>query len=246
MAIKQIHYNIDNIDKENATYNIIFGEKSNGKSYQVKHKKAIIKYIKTGKRFIMCRRWGDDLRASWIEQYFNDVDVQGLTNGTYQKIIKYRDELYFAKVTEDFKIKRGEKIGYAIPLSQEQRFSSASFLDVEDIIFEEFMSRRMYIPNEPNKLSVFYSTVDRKRGSTRLWLIGNTVSKICPYITAWGLDEIFKKIKQGQILSKTIKNQENDVKIAIEYCRSSGGKTMAIGEASSMIDSRGLAGRHAT
>ena len=25
----QIHYNIDNIDKENANYNIIYGEKSN-------------------------------------------------------------------------------------------------------------------------------------------------------------------------------------------------------------------------
>ena len=49
MAGKQIHYNIDNIDKEDALFNIILGEKSNGKSYQVKHKKAILPFIESYK-----------------------------------------------------------------------------------------------------------------------------------------------------------------------------------------------------
>ena len=44
MTNKKItHYNMDVIDAENATINIIFGERSNGKSYQVKHKKGVIK-----------------------------------------------------------------------------------------------------------------------------------------------------------------------------------------------------------
>lgn len=98
------------------------------------------------------------------------------------------------------------------------------------------MSRGVYIANEPAKLMTFYSTVDRKRGTTRLWLVGNTVSKVCPYINDWGLTEIMKHQKQGEIKTKIIHNEENDVKIAIEYCRSSGGKTMAIGSASTMID----------
>lgn len=29
MATKQVHYNIDNISKENANFNLIYGEKSN-------------------------------------------------------------------------------------------------------------------------------------------------------------------------------------------------------------------------
>ena len=45
MATEQVHYNIDNIDKENAIINLIYGEKSNGKSYQVKHKKGILPFI---------------------------------------------------------------------------------------------------------------------------------------------------------------------------------------------------------
>lgn len=224
MARTQIHYNLDNIDKENANFNLIYGEKSNGKSYQVKHKKAIEKYLKTGRRFILMRRWDSDLTSSWIESYFSDVDIQKLTNNKYNCVTKFRNELYLTTITEEFKKKRSEKIGYAIPISLEQRYSSASFLDVDDIIVEEFMSRGMYIVNEPSKLMTFYSTVDRKRGTTKLWLVGNTVSRICPYLAEWGLVDIMKNQKQGEIKTKTIHNEANDVKIAIEYCRSSGRK----------------------
>lgn len=83
---------------------------------------------------------------------------------------------------------------------------------------------------------IFYSTVDRKRGTTKLYMVGNSITKVCPYIREWDLESIFKNIKQGEIKTKIIHNEENDVKIAIEFCRSSGGKTMAIGNAKEMID----------
>ena len=47
------HYNIDNLVSQNADINILFGERSNGKSWQLKHKRAIINYLQTGKRFIL-------------------------------------------------------------------------------------------------------------------------------------------------------------------------------------------------
>ena len=45
MATKQVHYKIDNISAEKAIINLIYGEKSNGKSYQVKHKKGICPFL---------------------------------------------------------------------------------------------------------------------------------------------------------------------------------------------------------
>ena len=58
MANQKItHYNLDPIDAEGSRINIIYGERSNGKSYQVKHKKGVLKYLETGKRFILMRRW---------------------------------------------------------------------------------------------------------------------------------------------------------------------------------------------
>lgn len=235
MAVQK-HYNMDEIDSKNADFNLIYGEKSNGKSYQLKHKKQIIKYLETGRRFILMRRWDTELTSGWIESYFSDIDIEKLTNGKYHSVIKYRHELYFTTITDDFKKKRGEKIGYAIALSLEQNFAGGSFLDCDDIIFEEFMSRSIYIANEPRKLMTFYSTVDRKRGTTKLWMCGNTVSRVCPYINDWGLGAVMRRQKQGDIDVITIENEENDVTVAVEYCRSSGGKTMAIGISKDAID----------
>ena len=62
---------------------MIYGERSNGKSYQVKHKKAVEKYLKTGKRFILMRRLREEITSEKIEQYFQDVDVAKLTEGKY-------------------------------------------------------------------------------------------------------------------------------------------------------------------
>ena len=238
MATKQVHYNIDRIDDENANFNLIYGEKSNGKSYQVKHKKAVEHYLETGKRFILLRRWREDISSLWVEQYFSDVDVAKLTKNKYNCISCYRKVLYFANYdSETGKTKRYEKIGYVMALSTEQHMSSASFLDVDIIIFEEFMERGIYIAHEPDRLMIFYSTVDRKRGTTKLYMVGNSISRVCPYINNWNLESIFRKLKQGEIATKEIQNDETKVKIAIEYCKSSGGKNMTIGNASKMIDS---------
>ena len=88
MSNKVVHYSIDNIDKEGAAFNLIWGERSNGKSYQVKHKKGVIPFLEDterfisnyldknkivkqaqekGKRFILMRRFKEEITSSWIE-----------------------------------------------------------------------------------------------------------------------------------------------------------------------------------
>ena len=239
MAVKnQVHYNLDEIDKIGARINLIYGERSNGKSYQVKHKKAVEKYIKTGKRFILMRRLREEITSEKIEQYFQDVDVQKLTNGKYNCITLYRKLLYLSIYdSETGKTKRFEKIGYVVALSTEQNYAGASYLDVEDIIFEEFMSRSVYIANESNKLMNFYATVDRKRLTTRLWLVGNTISRVCPYINDWGLHNLISSQKQGTIKTLDIKGADDEViKIAVEYCKSTGVTSGTIGTNANMIN----------
>ena len=241
---KDVHYNLDNIDKEGALFNLIYGERSNGKSYQVKHKKAVVKYINTHRRFILMRRWREEISSEKIEQYFADVDVTELTKGRYNCIIMYKKQLFFA--TYDFdkcKTVRGEKIGYVVALNTEQNYAGASYLDVDDIIFEEFMSRGAYIGGECDKLINFWSTVDRKRGTTRLWLVGNTISRVCPYINEWGLHKLISNQKQGTIETVELPTGSEDengneitVKLAIEHCKSSGKSSMAIGKHKDMIN----------
>lgn len=225
------HYNIDKLVSYNADINILFGERSNGKSYQLKHKRGVIKYLETGKRFVLMRRFREEITASSVEKYFDDVDVEKLTGGKYNCITVYRRAIYLSNFSsETFKTTRGEKIGYAVALSTEQNYAGGSFLDVEDIIFEEFMTRSIYLSNEPTKLMNFYATVDRKRGTTKLWLVGNTISRVCPYIYEWGLHEIISKQKQGTIEVLNVDSGEGDtVKLAVEYCESTGVSSHTIG-----------------
>ena len=265
MKREKVHYNIDTIDKLGANINLIYGERSNGKSYQVKHKKAVLKYlnggtnyhdpyydkgkiieecVEKGTRFILMRRWREEISSDLIEKYFDDVDIMKLTDNKYNCITMYKKQLFLSVYDHDTtKITRGEKIGYAVALSTEQKYAGGSYLDVTDIIFEEFMARGAYIGNEPDKLMNFYSTIDRKRGKVRLWLVGNTISRVCPYLNDWGLMEIVKHQKQGEINTLWIPTGDVDdngvaieVKIAIEYCKSTGDSSYIIGKHKNMLN----------
>lgn len=248
MSNNTFHYNLDNIDSENALINIIWGERSNGKSYQVKHKKAIIPFLESAvnnrERFILVRRLREEITTEKIERYFADVDVCKLTNNEYNIIVYYRKEVYLANYNiETGLVKRGEKIGYVVALSTEQHYAGASYLDVKNIIFEEFMSRSVYLANEPDKLMNFYNTVDRKRGVVRLWLVGNTISRVCPYLTEWNLQKIILTQKQGTIITSYLPTGTEDddgnpinIKLAIEYCKSTGKSSFAIGKHKDMLN----------
>ena len=244
MAKNQIHYNIEPLltVAPDSFYYLIYGEKSNGKSYQVKHL-AINNYLNNKKKFVLLRRWKADISTAWVEKYFNDVDVEKITNGKYNCITTWRGDLFFNKINESGKSEIKEKIGSVMALSTEQHYSGASFLDYDIVIFEEFMERGSYISRESEKLQILYSTIDRKRGATKVYMVGNTISRVCPYLKDWNLLEIVRKQKQGDInIIDTGTEYETDsgttkVTIAIEYCKSSGGKSLAFGEAKTMIDS---------
>lgn len=260
-----VHYNMDDVDKQGGLFNIIYGLRSNGKSYQLKHKKAVSKYlngsteyysnylnkndiieksIKKGSRFMLIRRLQEEIKPNLIEKYFSDVNVTELTNGEYNCITMYRKTLYLSKY--DFKTtktQRGEIIGYVVALSTEQNYAGGSYLDVNDMIFEEFMARQPYLYQEPDKLINLWSTVDRKRGTTRLWLVGNSISRVCPYLTEWELQPIISRLKQGEIETKWLgtgqlddNGKEIEVKLAIEYCKDNGGSSFAIGKHKDMIN----------
>ena len=266
MSKEIVHYCIDNIDKEGALFNIIWGERSNGKSYALKHEKGVKSYlfgqdtfeastidknsiirkvVKKGSRFILMRRWKEEITTEKVEKYFADVDVNSLTDGKYNCITMYRKTIYLSNFNyETCKTSRGEAIGYAVALSTEQNYAGSSFLDVSDIIFEEFMSRSEYLHQESNKLLNFWSTVDRQRGKTRMWLVGNTISRVCPYLRDWGLQPIIAKQKQGEIVSVWMNTGDIDkesekpieVKLSIEYCKSNGQSSYAFGTHKDMIN----------
>ena len=123
---KDVHYNIDKLDKIGAQINWILGERSNGKSYQVKHKKGRNSYwnistnyhanyknknevieeiIKSrNRRFILLRRLQEEIKPSRVIQYFQDIDISSITDGLYNTFEIYRGRIININYIVDIKI----------------------------------------------------------------------------------------------------------------------------------------------
>lgn len=235
---KLTRYSIQRLKEKNSLINILFGERSNGKSYQVKHEIIMPEWFENHNRFMYVRRWKDEINQFTIEQYFADVDINKMTDGKYNTVQLWRKRIYLAKYDpETMKTSRGEYIGYAVVLSQEQNLAGGSFLDVTNIVFEEFMSRSMYISGEPAKLSNLFSTIDRKRGITKMWLVGNTITRSNPYLVDWDILKDVMHLKQGDIFTKQIEVAEDIfISLSVEHCFSTGDTSFVIGKNASMIN----------
>ena len=56
------YYNLNTILKTKSTYNMIIGERSNGKTYSAL-KYGIAQYFKNGSQIAIIRRWQTDIRG---------------------------------------------------------------------------------------------------------------------------------------------------------------------------------------
>lgn len=222
---KQNYYSCEDILQENADYNMLLGERSNGKSYSVKHQ-CIDDYIEKNFGFIYLRRYTVEIKNFMVQSYFNDVDVKKVTKGKYEAIDVYRSGIYLCNYQGD-KLVREVQCGLVMALSTATHYKSMSLLQFKNIIFEEFITSELYLDDEPSKLQQLVSTVAR-REKIRVWLIGNTISRLCPYFNEWQLMHVPTQ-KQGTIDIYNMKtdqvdefNQQIIIKIAVELCANSG------------------------
>lgn len=223
---KQKYYTLTNILKEKCEYNVLLGERSNGKSYSVKHH-CLNEFMKHGNGFIYLRRLTVEIKNSMVEAYFNDVDVSKVTKGKYSLITVYRSGIWLCNWNEKGQIVREAQCGMVMALSTAGHYKSMSLLQYTNVIFEEFITDQLYLPDEPNMLQQLISTVARRNRIT-VFLIGNTISRLCPYFNEWQLFNIPNQ-KQGtiEIYHMDTNQKEEDgtriiVNIAVELCENSG------------------------
>lgn len=225
--MKQKYYQLNNILAEKCEYNVLLGERSNGKSYAVKHH-CIYDYFKNGNKFIYLRRFTVEIKNAMVEAYFNDVDIKKVSKGKYDVIMAWRGGIYLGKTNaETGKIEKDVQIGLIMALSTSTHYKSMSLLEYKNIIFEEFITKTAYLPDECNQLQQLVSTVAR-RERIAVFLIGNTISRLCPYFNEWQLFNIPNQ-KQGTIEVYHMNTTQVDtngkpvvVNIAVELCENSG------------------------
>lgn len=215
------YYDITKVLATGARYIMLLGQRANGKSYQVKE--TCLKHAyKTSRKFVYLRRWQADIKAKSVEAYFTDMPIKKITKGEFNTISCYAGSIYFANMV-DGKVTRGPEIGRYLDLNEQQRYKSQAFPDYDYIIFEEFISTGLYLTDECIEFTSLISTIARNRAIT-VFLVGNTISRICPYFTEFSLDSSIMKMKPGdlQIYHYHQSDEEDPIDVAVEYCANSG------------------------
>ena len=136
---KQKFYRLENLnDTIDADYRILLGERSNGKSYAVKERAIRNAWNdeKNNSKFMVLRRWGMELKASSIEQYFVDAPITAITNNECNTVKCTGGKIFLAYYdNETRKTTCVKHVGYYRDLCGEQHFVSQNFDDVIMIIF---------------------------------------------------------------------------------------------------------------
>lgn len=209
------YYDISNLLSTEANYMMLLGERANGKSYQVK--KTLLEAAYSQHRwFVYLRRYQADIRTKAVSAYFEDMPIRDITNGEYTGVMAYNGEIYFTTRDEDGDVKKGLRIGRYCDLNDLERYKSWAFPDFDYIVYEEFITDSIYLNDEPIMLQQFVSTVARHRKIT-VFLIGNTLSRVCPYFGEWALDGVLKQ-KIGTIEIYHFHVDDTVIDIAVEYC----------------------------
>ena len=218
----QKFYCLDAIDKVDATYNVIFGERSNGKTYAAL-KRVVENYVTSGKQAAYVRRWKEDVIGRRAQRLFAGLVESGevfkLTGGAFKGIHYYAGKFYLCNYDDAGKVIYGDQdiIAFAFALSDSEHDKSTSFPNVNTIIFDEFLTNKLYLNDEFVLFMNVVSTIVRRREDVKIYMLGNTVSTFSPYFEEMGLSNI-RKMKQGTI--DVYRYGESTLSVAVEYCES--------------------------
>lgn len=219
---KPKYYSLNSILKTNSDYNIVFGERSNGKTYAALEY-AIKQYLTTGKQTAYIRRWREDLRGKRAETLFANHVANGFlskqTDGKFNAITYQSGKFYLAYHDSEKNKTTAETTPfcYAFCLSEQEHDKSTSYPNIDTIIFDEFLTRRYYLPDEFMLFMNVLSTIIRDRTGVKIFMLGNTVNKYCPYFSEMGLKNIAIQ-EQGTI--DIYQFGEDGAKVAVEYAAS--------------------------
>lgn len=229
-TIKNEYYSNKKIKEEHAHYNVLFGERSNGKTYQILYE-IVENYLVKNKKGAIIRRWETDFSGqqgagtcynSLIENGKGVNVINELSGGQFNTVV-YRGMCYYlATITDDGDIeKEKDPFCYGFAITKAEHYKMLALPMITTILFDEFLTRQNYLPHEFEDFCSIVSSIIRKRDDVTIWLCGNTVNQYSPYFREMGITKI-KDMKQGTI--DVYRYGESDLKVAVEYCESTNKK----------------------
>lgn len=215
----QRYYSLKSILSKDAQYNVIFGERSNGKTYAVL-KYAIERHIADGSQLAIVRRWQDDFTGkrglTMFDALVSNNEIAKLTKGEWTNVYYYGSRWYLCKFEGERRITDEFPFAYGFALTSMEHDKSTSYPNIRVIMFDEFISRQAYLPDEFVLFMNVISTIVRQRKDVKIFMLGNTVNKYCPYFEEMGIKHV-RKMQPGVI--DLYRYGDSNLLVAVEYVR---------------------------
>ena len=146
------YYSTAKIDKKNATYNVIFGERSNGKTFALLSK-SLKKYFNDGSQMAYVRRWKEDIIGRRADKLYGGINESGIvkkmSDGEFSGVHYYAGKFYLCNYDDRGKAiyGDGDVIAYTFALSDGEHDKSTSFPKIKTVMFDEFLTSKVYLPD---------------------------------------------------------------------------------------------------
>lgn len=214
------YYKSDQIDELDAVYNLIYGQRANGKTFEC-CRKIIDAYLSEGIPSAYIRRLDEMLKPKNLQELFSPHEeyISDMTGGKYNSTFYRSNAFFLCRYENGVKVAQDKKPfcrTYAINTAETTKGQDAG--EIKYVVFDEFITRQFYISQEFILMQNLLSSLIRSRDGVKIYMIANTVSKYCPYFREMGLNRI-KDQQQGTIDVYTM--GKTDTKIAVEYCGAS-------------------------
>lgn len=215
------YYTLDKILEYKADYNLIIGERSNGKTTAVLMH-CLKQYVESNKEkeFAIIRRFQEDFKGNGGQKLFSGLVDMGyitkLTKKQYNNVYYYANKWYLTYTDESGKVKEKSEtpFAYAFSIASEEHYKSVSYPKIINILFDEFLTRGYYLPDEFVKFQSLLSTIIRLKDNVKIFMCANTINKYAPYFAEMGLTKI-KEMKKGVI--DIYEYGESGLRVAVEY-----------------------------
>ena len=138
------YYSLDKILSKDCDYNLIIGERSNGKTYALLEY-SIKQFYTKGEQTALLRRWKEDIRgkrADTLYSAFNDGRVKELTNGEYTEIYYFNGRYYLSNYDSEIgkHCPNPTPMAYTFALSEMEHDKSTSYPEITTIVFDEYFN----------------------------------------------------------------------------------------------------------
>lgn len=212
---KKEYYDCSKILKEGSVYNVVIGQRSNGKTYGF-IEEALGEYCENGFPSVYIRRYDESITGANIFKLCTPhiPSLVVMSNGKWNNF-EYKNRCFFPiRINEDNgKVEeRGEPFLYCVGLNSWEHKKGQDRGFVKYVIFDEFLTRDTYLNDEYAKFMNLLSSFIRDRVGTIIVMLGNTVNKFCPYFTKFKIN--MKEIKQGFIYNF----KYGETTLSLEYC----------------------------